>query len=104
MSFEAITSIAAIEAEAKATVANAQAKAKQMLADAELAGKAAIEAAQTKAGSELAELRLKTDEKTATDTQKLAEGQDSQAAALRVKAEKRLDAAAALIVERIVNS
>ena len=45
MSFEAITSITAAEAAAKAAVAGAEAKAKQLLSDAEAAGKAAVEAA-----------------------------------------------------------
>ena len=104
MSFEAITSIAQAEAEAKATVAAAEAKAKQLLAEAETAGKAAVEAANAKADSELAELRRQADEKAMTEAEGLSKETENKKAALRVKTEARLENAAALVVERIVNS
>ena len=59
MSFEAITSIAGAEADAKAAAAAAELKSKQMLSDAEAAGKASVEAAAAKADEELIELRRK---------------------------------------------
>ncbi len=104
MSFEAITSIAQAEAEAKATVAAAEARAKQLLAEAETAGKAAVEAAGAKADSELAELRRQADEKAMTEAGGLSKETENKKAALRAKAEARLEKAAALVVERIVNS
>ena len=103
MSFEAITSVTAAEAEAKATIAAAEAQARQMLADGESAGKAAVEGAAAKAGSELKELKRRTEEKSARDARELAgtlQGRDKQ---LREQAGPKLEEAAALIVERIVN-
>ncbi len=104
MSFEAITSIADAEANAKAAVAAAELKSKQMLADAETAGKAAIEAAAVKAEEELTELRRKADEKAKTDAGGLSGELENKKAALRAKAEANLEKAAALVVERIVNN
>ena len=82
--------------------AEAEAQAKQMLQDAEAAGKAAVEAASIRADNELKELRRKADEQTAEKTAVLDGEFASEAAALRSKAEQKLEAAAALIVERIV--
>lgn len=104
MSFEAITSIAQAEAEAKAAVAAAEVKARQMLADADAAGKAAVEAACSKAVEELAELSRQAKEKAVGDAQTLAGELENQKAVLRSRAETRLDQAASLVVERIVNS
>ena len=104
MSLEAITSVAAAEQEAKAAVAAAQAQTKQMLADAEAAGKASLEAAREKADSELEQLRSKAQEKSRADTRALTLELENDRLELRRKAESRLDEAAALIVERIVNN
>ena len=103
MSFEAITSVTRAEAEAKAAVAAAEAKARQLLSDADAAGKAAVEAAAAKAESELKELRRRTEEKSAAESQELAETLQGRRAQLRAQAEPRLEEAAALSVERIVN-
>lgn len=103
MSFEAITSVTAAEAEAKTSVAAAEAKARQLISDAEAAGKAAVEAAAAKAESELKELRRRTEEKSGIESRELAETLQGRAAQLRAQAEPRLEEAAALIVERIVN-
>ena len=93
MSFEAVSNIAQAEAQAKVTVAEAESRAKQMLADADTAGKLAIDAACAKAEEELKELSRQVSEKAR-----------AQKAALRARAEGRLEQAAALVVERIVNS
>ena len=103
MSFEAIESVTAAEAEAKASIAAAEAKARQLLADAEAAGKAAVEAAAAKADSEIQELRRRTEEKSAAENRELAGTLEGRKAQLRAQAEPRLADAAALIVERIVN-
>ena len=104
MSFEAITSITEAEALAKTAVVQAEAKARQMLADAEAAGKAAVEAAAAKAESELVELRRQSDEKAVKAANELSHELENKKAALRAKAETKLDQAAKLVVERIVNS
>lgn len=104
MSFDAITSIERAEADARAAVVGTEAKAKQLLAEAEAAGKAAVEAADAKADSELAELRRQADEKAMGDAGELSRELELKKAALRAKAEARLEKAASLVVERIVKS
>ena len=104
MSFEAITSIAQAETDAKAAVAAAEAKAKQMLADAQAAGKAAVDAACSKAEEELVELGRQAKEKAKGDAQTLAGELENQNVFLRTRAEARLDQASSLVVKRIMNS
>ena len=104
MSFEAVSNIAQAEAQAKVTVAEAESKAKQMLADADTAGKLAIDAACAKAEEELKELSRQGSEKARAQAKGLSGELENQKAALRARAEGRLEQAAALVVERIVNS
>ena len=104
MSFEAINSVVQAENEAKAAVAAAEAKARQMVADAQAAGKAAVEAAGDKADSALGELRRKADEDAMKRASKLSREVEIKKAALRARAEARLDRAASLVVERIVKN
>ena len=101
MSFEAVSNIAQAEAQAKVTVAEAESKAKQMLADADTAGKLAIDAACAKAEDELSR---QVSEKARAQAKGLSGELENQKAALRARAEGRLEQAAALVVERIVNS
>ena len=91
MSFEAITAIS-----------EAEENAKRMKAEALAAAKAA-EAAEKKAAAELAELRAKSDEKAKEDARQLASDTENRKAAMRARADARLEKAAALIVERVVN-
>ena len=104
MSFEAISNIAQAEAEAKSLVANAETRAKQLAADAESAGKLAVEAAVQKADAELEELSRQVNEKATAKAEALSRELERDKAGLRAKAETKLDAAAAKVVERIVNS
>ena len=104
MSLEAITSITEAEAQAKAAVAAAEGKAKQMLADAREAGKAALDAAAAKADNELAQLKLQTEKKAVEEAERLARQLEEQKTGLRELAGGKLEQAAALIVERIVNN
>lgn len=104
MSFEAMDAITAAEREAKKVIAEAEAKARQMIADAESAGKAALTAANEKAERELAELKKQADGKAISDANALSGDTENKKAALRAKAEARIDQAAKLVVERIVNS
>ena len=104
MSFEAIYNIAQAEAEGKAAVAAAEQKAKGLIAEAESAGKASVEAAIAKAEGELAELRVKAAEKQRAEALRLADELETKKAVLLAKAEAKLDKAASLVVERIVNN
>ena len=89
MSFEAIAGVAQAEAEAKELIFGAELKARQMSAEAD---------------SELAELRKQADAKAMTEAGELSTETENRKAALRARAEARLEKAAALVVERIVNS
>lgn len=104
MSFEAISNIAQAEALAKTTVANAELRAKQLAADAESAGRLAVESALGKADDELAELGRQVNEKARKQAENLSGVLENQKAALRARAGGRMEAAAAKVVERIVNS
>lgn len=104
MSFDAIASIAQAEDAAKVAVSYAEAQGRQMIADAEAAGKASIEAAVKKAEAELGELKKRSDAKSLDEAAKLSQSVQGRKADLRAAAEEKLEAAAKLVVERIVNS
>jgi len=103
MSFDAITSIAQAEDAAKVAVQYARAQAKQMLADADAAGKASVAAAVDRAEKELVALGQKADEKSVADAKQVRAELDKKKAALRAEAGAKLEAAATLVAERIVN-
>jgi hypothetical protein len=73
-----------------------------MLQDAEASGKAALEAAGTRADSELRVLREKAQAQTEEKVRALKAENASEIAAVLSAAEARLDEAAALITERIM--
>lgn len=103
MSFEAITMINRAEESAKLSRVQAIADAKAAEAAAVEAGKAAVEAAVAKARQQVQDMQadLEANAKKAADG--LAGETENQKAAMRACAEGKLDQAAALIVERIVN-
>ena len=72
--------------------------------DAESAGKAAVDAAKSRADSELKVLREKAEKQTAEKTAALDNEMLAEADRLRHAAELKLEDAAALVVERIVGS
>ena len=102
MAFDAITSIAQAEDAAKVAVQYAQAQAKQMIADAGTQGKAEIDAAVARAEKELRTLQQKSDAKSVEDARKLLSEMETKKAVLKAGAEAKLEAAASLVVERIV--
>lgn len=103
MSLEAIKEI--IEAEELARLAKTEALAlsKKLIAEEEENGKLAVTSAAEKADEELRELKRETDEKAAIEAKELSRKTENSIAAIRVKAESRMDAAVALVTERIVN-
>lgn len=103
MSFEAIDNITAAEENAKKIVADAEAAAKQLIAEAETGGKASVQSAIKKAEQELIELKQKTEAKAAADVADIKSANENKKAVLKAKAEGRMEQAAALVVERIVN-
>lgn len=104
MSFEAITTVREAEARAKQIKTEAAQSAAEAIEAAELDGKAAVDAALAKAREELRTLRSKSDEKATQDAEALAATTKDREAVMRTRAEAKLDQAASLIVERIVNS
>ena len=104
MSFEAITTVREAEERAKQIKTEAAQSAAEAIEAAELDGKAAVEAALAKAREELRTLRSKSDEKATQDAEALAATTKDREAVMRTRAEAKLDQAASLIVERIVNS
>ena len=104
MSFEAITTVREAEARAKQIKTEAAQSAAEAIEAAELDGKAAVDAALAKAREELRTLRSKSDEKATQDAEALAATTKDREAVMRSRAEAKLDQAASLIVERIVNS
>ena len=63
-----------------------------------------MDAAVKKAEAELQELSRQVNDKAKQESERLAADLENQKAALRARAEGKLDEAAALVVERIVNS
>lgn len=104
MALEEIKTIKDAEQDAKQMIAEASAESKRTVANARVAGKAAVDAAVKKAEDELVVLVKKADEKATADAGELAVNTENKKAAMQARAEKRLEEAAALIVERIVNS
>ena len=104
MSLEAITAITEAEERARQKKADAAADAKRKIAQAISDGEAAVEAAAGKADAEIAERMRKAEEKAKADASELAGSNENKKASMHARAESRLDKAAELIVERIVNS
>lgn len=103
MSFEAITMINRAEESAKKGRAQVLADSKAAEAAAVEAGKAAVEAAVAKARQQVQDLQAEMEAKANAEAAALAGEIENQKAAMRACAESKLDQAAALIVERIVN-
>lgn len=103
MSFEAITMINQAEESAKKGRAQAIADAKAAEAAAVEAGKAAVEAAVAQARQQVQDLQTQLEAEAKAATAALCAETENQKAAMRACAEGKLDQAAALIVERIVN-
>ena len=103
MSLEAIKSISAAEDEARRAKLDAQQKAREAVEAAEKAGKESVASAVLRAESEIAGLKHEADQKAEEHAVELASTTANRQAALRARAESRLDKAAQLIIERIVN-
>ncbi|MCM1149154.1 MAG: hypothetical protein NC319_03565 [Butyricicoccus sp.] len=104
MSHEAIAAITGTEEKVRQMKADALAEAKRSVAQAQALGEEAIASAIKKADAEIAELMKKAEEKATADASELAQSNENRKAAMRARADVRLDKAAELIVERIVNS
>lgn len=104
MSLEAIKIITTAEEEARQSIILAQQNAQDMIEEVQRAGNNTIEITLARAQSEIAHLMRTLDQKATEAAKDLASTTANRQATLRARAERRLDDAAALIVERIVNS
>lgn len=103
MSLEAIQKVTASEQASQSRKADAAAAAKKLTADAQRAGESLLETARREAEAENKELLLRTEERAAKEAVRLRADAEAEAEAMCKAAEDRLDAAADLIVRRVVN-
>ena len=103
MSLEAIKSISAAEDEARQAKNRAQQKSEEAIEEAERTGKDSVSSVVKRAESEIASLIRSADQEAAEQAIELASTTANRQATLRARAEGRIDKAAMLIVERIVN-
>jgi V/A-type H+-transporting ATPase subunit G/H len=102
MSLEAIKSISEAEERAKKARQEAQQNARKAIDDAHKAGNDSVEATIERAESEVAALKRAADAKAAESAKELLSTTANKRAAIKARAEGRLDAAAGIIIERIV--
>ena len=104
MSLDAITMVTVTEQQNKQKLAEARARARQMIADANSAGQAAQEERQNAAAAEVNRLMREAENQAARNSEQLLRETELQCAAVRARAEGRLDEAGKRIVGRIVNT
>ena len=104
MAFEALSRVQAAEERAAKTLADAASEAKRIVADAELKSRAAGDAAVEKAEGELAVLRSRCETLASENSIRIRGETETRKTVLAKCAEKRMEKAAMLIAERIVNA
>jgi V/A-type H+-transporting ATPase subunit G/H len=104
MSLDAIKMVAETEQQNKQKLAEARAKAKQMITEANADGQKASEERQAAAAAEVKRLMQDAELQADKNAKQLLRETELQCAAVRAKAEGRLDAAGKRIVGRIVNN
>lgn len=103
MSHDMIKQITDAEDSARKARADAQAAAKNAIAEAEKKGQATVAEAIQRADAEVKRLLAEADARAADDAARLREATAKQQADIHRLAGARLDEAAGIIVERIVN-
>ena len=103
MSFEAIETLNGVEERVKRMRAEAAAEAKQNAVNARKKGEQIVAEAIANADKEVREQLHLADEKAKAAARALAENNENRKAALRARADSRMDSASAFVVERIVN-
>lgn len=103
MYVESIVSISETEERVRRMKAEAAAAAKKSLVDAKARGEAMVAEAIRKAEAEMAEMGRAAEKEAVSSAEDLARSGENKKAVMRARAEKRMDEAVALIVERIVN-
>ena len=100
---EALKVVRAAEDEARRNRHIAQQSAREAIEEAEFDGKTTVSKTLVRAESEIAHLIRTADQRATEQAKELASKTANRQATLRARAERRLDAAAQLIFERIVN-
>jgi len=95
--------VCAAEEEARDCILTAGLKADALISSAHKQGEETVSATLERAKTEISHLIRASDQKATTDAQELASSTANKLATQRAKAEKRLDAAAELIAERILS-
>ena len=103
MSFEAVKLVLSAEETAHLAVLDANKNALASVEEAKKAGMEKVASTLARAESEIAHLVRLSDQKATQQAQELASSTANRLATLRVRAERRLQSAAQLIFERIVN-
>jgi len=103
VSVEALKSVCAAEEEARQAISLARQNALEAVEAAQRAGTEAVASTVARAESEIAHLTRAMDHRATESAKELASKTANRQATLRARAGRRLDAAAGLIVERIVN-
>lgn len=103
MSLDAIAQVTAAEEATRAKLLEAQAEAKRIIADAERSGKKRIDEARSQAQAEVKTLLVGAEARAADHAKEVMAQAERDCDALRAAAQERLDKAADLITERVVN-
>lgn len=103
MSMDAIQKVTETERSGQDRKAEAAAAAKKLVADAQRAGEALLEETRREVEAENKALLKQAEERAAKAAAKALEEAETQAKAMCQAAESKLDAAAELIVRRVVN-
>ncbi len=103
MSFKAIATISEAEESARKEKATAVATAREAALRAQEEGEALIRDAEKRAAEEARKRGAETDAAAQAESENLSEGVENKKAAMRARAESRLQKASSLIVERIVS-
>ena len=103
MSLESIKQIHQVEQEMRAKKAEAQVHAPKIQSDAERAGRDLLEATRKQVNEEVRRLLYLADQRATEDTEQILEEARTSCSNLLKQANERLSAAAALIVERVVD-
>ena len=104
MQYEVLRDIKDAEDRVYKSKADAQAAAKNMIAEAERKGLTAVSGAVARAEEETARLLDEAERQAERQAADLREATSKEQAEIRRRAVSQMDAAAAIIVERIVNS
>lgn len=102
MYIESIVSISETEEKARRMKADAALAAKKSVANARVKGEAMVTEAVSRADAEIADMSKASEESSIVSAKELANSGETKKAVMRARAEKRMDEAVALIVERIV--